>query len=235
MRKAWGELGRDLSTTHPAAVWRQMRWRGRAKSRVRGRDLARSSGVRELGVWRTNRGIAADTGVPDARLRTVARPVSVFDDRLRRLVADMADTMYEAPGVGLAATQVDVHECVIVIDTSEARTNCRCSSTRKSSGPRKNRSSARRGVCRYPASMTRHAPGARPREGLRCAGQPFERECSGLLAVCIQHEMDHLLGKVFVEYLSPLKAGAHQDEDEEAAHSRRLSTVSRVCYAAAGN
>jgi len=99
---------------------------------------------------------------PDPRLHTVAKPVQVVDDRVRRIVADMLETMYDAHGIGLAATQVDVHERIVVIATVRVR-------------------------------------------ALDAQGQERTIEADELLAVCIQHELDHLLGKVFVEYLSPLK------------------------------
>ena len=91
---------------------------------------------------------------PDPRLRKVAAPVAQVTPEIRKLVADMAETMYAAPGVGLAATQVDVHKRVIVIDISEARDDCGCSSTRRSSPPRA-RPSARKAACRCPATTTR--------------------------------------------------------------------------------
>ena len=143
---------------------------------------------------------------PDARLRTVARPVSVFDDRLRRLVADMADTMYEAPGVGLAATQVDVHECVIVIDTSDAKNELQVFINPEILWVSEEQVECEEGCLSVPGVYDAVTRPERVRvKAVDVRGQPFERECSGLLAVCIQHEMDHLLGKVFVEYLSPLK------------------------------
>jgi peptide deformylase len=143
---------------------------------------------------------------PDARLRTVARPVTVFDDRLRRLAADMAETMYDAPGVGLAATQVDVHECVIVIDTSEAKNELLVFINPEILWVSEEQVECEEGCLSVPGVYDAVTRPERVRvKAVDVRGQPFERECSGLLAVCIQHEMDHLLGKVFVEYLSPLK------------------------------
>jgi len=143
---------------------------------------------------------------PDARLRTVARPVTVFDDRLRQLVADMAETMYEAPGVGLAATQVDVHECVIVIDTSEAKNELQVFINPEILWASEEQVECEEGCLSVPGVYDAVTRPERVRvKAFDVQGQPFERESSGLLAVCIQHEMDHLLGKVFVEYLSPLK------------------------------
>ena len=143
---------------------------------------------------------------PDPRLRTVARAVTVFDERLRRLVADMAETMYEAPGVGLAATQVDVHERVIVIDTSEAKDELLVLINPELVWTSEDVVECEEGCLSVPGvydAVTRPAH-VRVR-AFDTKGVVFERDCSGLLAVCVQHEMDHLQGKVFVEYLSPLK------------------------------
>jgi peptide deformylase len=143
---------------------------------------------------------------PDPRLRTVARPVTVFDDRLRRLVADMAETMYEAPGVGLAATQVDVHERLIVIDTSEEKNDLMVFINPEILWASEEQVECEEGCLSVPGIYDAVTRPERVRvRAFDAQGQPFERDCSGLLAVCIQHEMDHLLGKVFVEYLSPLK------------------------------
>ena len=143
---------------------------------------------------------------PDPRLRTVARPVTAFDDRLRRLVADMAQTMYEAPGVGLAATQVDVHERIIVIDVSESNDELQVFINPEILWASEEQVECEEGCLSVPGvydAVTRPAQ-VRVR-AFDPDGVAFERDCSGLLAVCVQHEMDHLLGKVFVEYLSPLK------------------------------
>ena len=143
---------------------------------------------------------------PDPRLRTVARPVTAFDDRLRRLVTDMAQTMYEAPGVGLAATQVDVHERIIVIDVSESNDELQVFINPEILWASEEQVECEEGCLSVPGvydAVTRPAQ-VRVR-AFDADGVAFERDCSGLLAVCVQHEMDHLLGKVFVEYLSPLK------------------------------
>jgi len=144
---------------------------------------------------------------PDERLHTVAKPVTEVDDRIRRLVADMADTMYAAPGIGLAATQVDVHEQVIVIDISEDRSELRAFINPRivaSSGTQ----DYEEGCLSVPGiyDTVRRAEKVTV-EALDREGKPFTVEAEGLLAVCIQHEMDHLKGKVFVEYLSQLKQG----------------------------
>ena len=143
---------------------------------------------------------------PDPRLRTVARPVTAFDDRLRRLVADMAETMYDAPGVGLAASQVDVHERIVVIDTSETKDDLQVFINPEIVWASEEQVECEEGCLSVPGIYDAVTRPARVRvKAFDVRGAPFERDCTGLLAVCVQHEMDHLLGKVFVEYLSPLK------------------------------
>ena len=143
---------------------------------------------------------------PDPRLRTVARPVTAFDDRLRHLVADMAQTMYEAPGVGLAATQVDVHERIIVIDVSESNDELQVFINPEILWASEEQVECEEGCLSVPGVYDAVTRPAQVRvHAFDADGVAFERDCSGLLAVCVQHEMDHLLGKVFVEYLSPLK------------------------------
>lgn len=142
---------------------------------------------------------------PDARLHKVAVPVTVFDDALKQLVADMAETMYAAPGVGLAATQVDVHKQVIVIDVSDRRDSLIVlvnPEILESHGV----SDIEEGCLSVP-TVYETVPRAE-RVKVRAYdqnGHPFTLEAQGLLSVCLQHEMDHLRGKVFVEYLSQLK------------------------------
>jgi peptide deformylase len=143
---------------------------------------------------------------PDQRLHTVARPVEVVDDRIRRLVDDMLETMYAAEGVGLAATQVDVHERVIVMDTSETRDQPLVLINPELVARSDDMNVVEEGCLSVPTiydKVRRHARVAV--RALDRDGQVFEREASGLTAVCIQHEMDHLMGKVFVEYLSSFK------------------------------
>ena len=143
---------------------------------------------------------------PDPRLHKLARPVADVDERIRTLVDDMLDTMYEADGVGLAATQVDVHECVIVIDTSDTRDRPRVLINPVLLATSDEMVLGDEGCLSVPTiydKVPRHARvtvRALDRSGLDC-----EFEAEGLEAVCVQHEMDHLRGKVFVEYLSPLK------------------------------
>ena len=143
---------------------------------------------------------------PDPRLHTVARPVAVVDERVRRLVDDMLETMYGADGVGLAATQVDVHERLIVMDTSEQHDRplvlINPEIVKRSAETAINEE----GCLSVPLIYDRVERAARVTvRALGRDGHPFELDAEGLTAVCVQHEMDHLLGKVFVEYLSPLK------------------------------
>ena len=143
---------------------------------------------------------------PDPRLHKVAKPVTVFDERLKTLVADMADTMYEAPGVGLAATQVDVHEQVVVIDVSEQGNALQVFINPEILWASEEKRVYDEGCLSVPGIYDGVERPERVKvRALDINGQPFEVEADELLAVCIQHEMDHLVGKVFVEYLSPLK------------------------------
>ncbi|MEY2897794.1 MAG: hypothetical protein RL669_2063 [Pseudomonadota bacterium] len=143
---------------------------------------------------------------PDPRLHTRAVPVTHFDEALRRQAADMAETMYAAPGVGLAATQVDFHQRLIVIDVSDTKDQLRVFVNPEIKWASPERVECEEGCLSVPGI---YEPVTRP-ERVRVRAQDidgkfFELDCDGLLAVCIQHEMDHLEGKVFVEYLSGLK------------------------------
>jgi peptide deformylase len=143
---------------------------------------------------------------PDPRLNTVARSVAVFDARLRRLVADMAETMYAAPGIGLAATQVDVHERLIVIDASETKDQLHVFANPEIVWASEETALCEEGCLSVPGVYDEVRRPVRVRvKAQDTEGKVFELDCEGLLAVCVQHEMDHLVGKVFVEYLSPLK------------------------------
>ena len=143
---------------------------------------------------------------PDPRLHTVAKPVAAVDERIRRLVDDMLETMYEAEGIGLAATQVDVHERVIVMDTSGERKSPLVLVNPEIVARSTELAVAEEGCLSVPQiydKVERHA-----RVTVRALGRdgaPFDLEAEGVTAVCVQHEMDHLVGKVFVEYLSALK------------------------------
>jgi peptide deformylase len=143
---------------------------------------------------------------PDPRLKTVARPVTRFDDRLRRLVGDMAQTMYAAPGVGLAATQVDVHERLLLVDVSETKDQLHVLINPEILWASDEQIECEEGCLSVPGIYDAVTRPAKVRvRAQNPEGTPYELECDGLLAVCVQHEMDHLVGKVFVEYLSPLK------------------------------
>ena len=143
---------------------------------------------------------------PDPRLNRVAKPVREVDDRIRQLVRDMAETMYAAPGIGLAATQVDVHERVIVIDVSEAHDELRVFINPEIVGESLDRKVYEEGCLSVPGIYDEvERPDRVTVRALNERGEPFELKCEGLLAVCIQHEIDHLDGKVFVQYLSRLK------------------------------
>jgi len=143
---------------------------------------------------------------PDPRLHTVARPVQQVDARIRQLVDDLLQTMYAADGVGLAATQVDIHERVLVMDTSEAHDTPLVLINPEIVSASVEMALNEEGCLSVPTIYDRVERPARVRvRALGRDGEPFEFDAEGLAAVCVQHEMDHLLGKVFVEYLSLLK------------------------------
>ena len=142
---------------------------------------------------------------PDPRLHKVASPVVAVDARIKKLVKDMAETMYAAPGIGLAATQVDVHERLLVIDISDDHKDLWVfinPEIVEATGEAENEE----GCLSVPGVYDRVVRAARVKvRALNAEGEPFTVEAEGLLAVCIQHEIDHLEGKVFVDYLSRLK------------------------------
>ena len=143
---------------------------------------------------------------PDKRLRTVAKPVSTVDSRIQTLVKDMLETMYEAEGIGLAASQVDVHERVVVMDLSESRDEPLVFINPEITPLTDELFSYQEGCLSVPGfyeDITR--PAKVKINALNEKGESFEMEAEGLLAVCIQHECDHLAGKLFVDYLSNLK------------------------------
>jgi len=143
---------------------------------------------------------------PDSRLHKVAKPVQTVDDRIRTLVRDMAQTMYDAPGIGLAATQVDVHERVIVIDLSDEQNQLRVFINPEIVWTSEESQSYEEGCLSVPGVYDEVKRAAEIRvRALDENGQSIEIEADGLLSVCIQHEIDHLNGKVFVERLSFLK------------------------------
>ena len=143
---------------------------------------------------------------PDPRLHTVAKPVAAVDARIRALITDMLETMYEANGIGLAATQVDVHERLVVIDVSEERNEPMVLVNPEIVWASEDKQVSDEGCLSVPNTYdgVERSRAVRVR-ALDADGQSRELSAEGLLAVCIQHEMDHLTGKVFVEYLSPLK------------------------------
>ena len=143
---------------------------------------------------------------PDPRLHTVAKPVSQVDDRIRRLIDDMLETMYDADGVGLAASQVDVHERVLVMDTSETRDKPLVLINPELLSVSAEQVIDEEGCLSVPSVYDKVSRAAQIRvRALGRDGEAFEFDAEGLLAKCVQHEMDHLMGKVFVDYLSPLK------------------------------
>ncbi|HEY8508134.1 MAG TPA: peptide deformylase [Steroidobacteraceae bacterium] len=167
---------------------------------------------------------------PDPRLRTKARPVTVFDDELSRLVDDMLETMYAAPGIGLAATQIDVHQRVIVIDVSEQK-NEPLVVINPEILSREGTARTEEGCLSVPGIFDDVVRAAKIR--LRAqdkTGAVWERDFEGLLAVCVQHEMDHLEGKLFVDYLSDLKRDRIRKklEKERALRARRVEARARA-------
>ena len=142
---------------------------------------------------------------PDARLHTVAKPVAQVTDQIRTLVRDMAETMYAAPGIGLAATQVNVHQRVVVIDLSEDKSGL-LALINPEIIERNGEQVGEEGCLSVPGVYENVSRAERVKvRALNIEGKPFEKEADGLLAVCIQHEIDHLNGKVFVQHLSALK------------------------------
>jgi peptide deformylase len=142
---------------------------------------------------------------PDPRLRKTAAPVTAFTPEIEKLVRDMAETMYAAPGIGLAATQVDVHKRIIVMDLSDARDELRVFINPELLSA-EGETECEEGCLSVPGYYDKVVRAAKVRVRAQTErGESFEIEAEGMLAVCIQHEMDHLLGKVFVDRLSPLK------------------------------
>lgn len=143
---------------------------------------------------------------PDPRLRTIAKPVEVVDDSIRTLIDDMFETMYEAPGIGLAATQVNVHKRVVVMDLSEDRSEPRVFINPQFEYLTQDMGQYQEGCLSVPGFYENVDRPQHVRvKALDRDGKAFELEAEGLLAICIQHECDHLNGKLFVDYLSSLK------------------------------
>jgi peptide deformylase len=145
---------------------------------------------------------------PDARLHKVAQPVQTVDDRIRALIDDMLATMYDASGIGLAATQIDVHERLVVIDVSEERNQPLVLINPEITWMSDERVKGEEGCLSVPGIYdgVERATAVKV-TALDRHGKSQSLEAEGMLAICIQHELDHLMGKVFVEYLSPLKQG----------------------------
>ncbi|MGL6071181.1 peptide deformylase [Craterilacuibacter sp.] len=142
---------------------------------------------------------------PDERLHTVALPVTSVDDTIKTLISDMAETMYSSRGIGLAATQVDVHQRIVVIDTSEDKSGL-TAFINPEIIEYHGETVYEEGCLSVPGIYDKVTRAERVKiRALNRDGEPFELEADGLLAICIQHEIDHLDGKVFVEYLSLLK------------------------------
>lgn len=158
---------------------------------------------------------------PDKRLHTVAKPVEVVDDAIRQLAADMAETMYAAPGIGLAATQVDRHIQMIVVDVSEKRNDLKVFINPEIIEA-EGEAVGEEGCLSVPGIYDKVKRAERIKvRALDLQGQPFELEATGLLGVCIQHEIDHLKGRVFVEYLSRLK----QDRIKQKLKKQQRETM----------
>jgi peptide deformylase len=158
---------------------------------------------------------------PDKRLYTVAKPVETVDESIRQLAADMAETMYAAPGIGLAATQVDRHIQMILVDVSEKRDDLKVFVNPQILEQR-GEAEREEGCLSVPGiyDKVKRAEWVRVR-ALNLQGEPFEMEVDGLLGVCVQHEIDHLKGKVFVDYLSRLK----QDRIKQKLKKQQRETM----------
>ncbi len=157
---------------------------------------------------------------PDPRLHKIAKNVTHFDDRLEKMVADMAQTMYEAPGIGLAATQVNIQENIIVIDISDSRDELQVFINPEIIWASEEKKSWREGCLSVPEyfdEVTR--PDRVKVRAQDLKGDYFEIDAEGIMSVCLQHEMDHLIGKVFVEYLSPLKRARVKGKMKKKFHS----------------
>ena len=159
---------------------------------------------------------------PDPRLHTVAQAVKAVDDRIRALIADMLETMYESNGIGLAATQVNIHERLIVIDVSEERNQPMVLINPEVLWQSPERVRGDEGCLSVPGIYdgVERATAVKVK-ALDRHGKEQTIEADGLLAICIQHEMDHLMGKVFVEYLSPLKQGRIKTKLAKALRDER--------------
>ena len=159
---------------------------------------------------------------PDARLQKVAKPVQAVDDRIHALIDDMLETMYDAGGIGLAATQIDVHERLVVIDASEERNQPLVLINPEITWMSDERVKGEEGCLSVPGIYdgVERATAVKVK-ALDRHGKEQSIEAEGMLAICIQHELDHLKGKVFVEYLSPLKQGRIKTKMVKAQKAER--------------
>ena len=159
---------------------------------------------------------------PDPRLSKVAKPVTAFDARLKQLVADMAETMYDAPGIGLAAPQINVHEQLVVIDVSESHDQLRAFINPEIVWASEEKEVCQEGCLSVPGVYDNVERSTKVKvRALDVEGKPFELEAEGWLAVCVQHELDHLKGRVFVDYLSPLKRKRIKDKMQKEERERQ--------------
>ena len=163
---------------------------------------------------------------PDPRLRTIAKPVDHVTDEIRQLVADMFETMYAAPGIGLAATQVDRHIQLVVMDLSEEKDDPLVFINPKITPHTEETQPYEEGCLSVPQIYDKVERPSRVKiQALNLEGQAFEVEADGLLAVCVQHEIDHLNGKLFVDYLSPLKRQRAREKVEKLVKQRQKEKV----------
>jgi peptide deformylase len=170
---------------------------------------------------------------PDPRLRTRAQPVRTFDAALKRLIADMFETMYAAPGIGLAATQVDVHRALLVMDPSQEKNQPQVYINPEVL-TREGIEVSEEGCLSVPSIFEEVQRAARVRVRAQNAdGEFFERELEGLDAICLQHEMDHLAGKLFVDYLSTLKRERIRRKLEKERRERTSDAPPATARAAA--
>lgn len=162
---------------------------------------------------------------PDPKLRTIAQPIADINDEIHQLVNDMFDTMYDAKGIGLAATQIDRHIQLIVMDLSEDRSQPRVFINAKVTPLTEECVPYKEGCLSIPQVYDEVQRPARVKiEYLNLEGQLVEEEADGLLAVCIQHELDHLNGKLFVDYLSPLKRQRAREKVEKVVRQRQRAS-----------
>ena len=166
---------------------------------------------------------------PDPRLRTIAKPIEHVNDAIRQLAADMFETMYAAPGIGLAATQVDHHIQLIVMDLSESKDQPLVFINPKITTLTEETQPYEEGCLSVPQIYDKVERPSRVKiEALDLNGDAFEMEADGLLAVCIQHEMDHLDGKLFVDHLSPLKRQRAREKVEKVLRQRQKREAAPV-------